>query len=153
MHAHLLNESQRRSVTITLRLFEEHLAEIERMLTVDERGILYERVAHFSPRQQARIRALIQETRASIQAMARDFRLEHETQDPTRRIMGLLSVTWESLEELHSKPLRAYGEIDPRLPDVIDPWAAKLTRLALAIRAAARQLPDGQAFNDESESE
>lgn len=153
MHAHLLNESQKRSVTITLRLFEERLAEIEHLLSVNERGVLYERVARFSPRQQETIRALLEETRAAIRDLAREFHLERETQDPARRIYGLLSVTWESLEELHSKPLRAYGEIDPRLPDVIDPWAAKLARLALAIQAAARYLPDGQEFLDERESE
>lgn len=153
MHAHFLNESQKRSITITLRLFEERLAEIEHLLTVAERGVLYERVAHFLPRQQKTIRKLIAEARAAIQEIAREFGLERETQDPARRIFGLLTVTWESLEELHSKPLRAYGPVDPRLPAIIDPWAEKFTRLALAIQAAARQSLDGTEHVKESESE
>jgi hypothetical protein len=153
VHAQLLNENQKRSVTITLRLFEERLAEIERLLTISERGILYERIAHFSPAQQQSIRRLIDEARAAIQEMAREFGLERESQDPVRRIVGLLSVTWESLEELYAKPLRAYGYVDPRLPGAIDPWAEKLTQLALAIQAAARAPANGQSNVDTGERE
>ncbi len=143
MHAHLLNENQKRSVAVTLRLFEERLAEVERLLTVQERGVLYERVAHFSPRQQEKIRALIYEARRLIRDMAREFQLERDIQNPARRIFGLLSITWESLEELHSKPLKAYGAVDPRLPEVIDPFAEKLARLAVEIRHAAAHEQDG----------
>jgi hypothetical protein len=144
LDAHLLNESQKRSVTVTLRLFEERLAEVERLLTVQERGVLYERVAHFSPRQQEKIRALIQDARALIEEITREFQLEREIQNPARRIFGLLSITWESLEELHSKPLRAYGAVDPRLPEVIDPFAQKLARLAVELRHVAAHDEDGK---------
>ncbi len=144
MHAHLLNEKQKRSVAVTLRLFEERLTEVERLLTVQERGVLYERVAHFSPRQQEKMRALIDEARGVIQDMAREFELERDIQNPARRIFGLLSITWESLEELHSKPLKAYGAVDPRLPEVIDPLAEKLARLAVEIRRAAAHGEDGK---------
>ncbi len=144
MHAQLLNENQKRSVAVTLRLFEERLAEVERMMTVQERGVLYERVAHFTPRQQEQVRALIDEARQVIRDMAREFQLEREVQNPARRIFGLLSITWESLEELHSKPLRAYGAVDPRLPEVIDPYAEKLARLAVELRHAATHDENGK---------
>lgn len=135
----LLNENQKRSVSVTLRLFEERLAEIERLLTVDERGVLYERVGRFSPGQILKMRALIEETRAVIGEMARQFDLEHVPQDPARRIAALLSVTWESLEDLYAKPLRAYGAVDPRLAESIDPFADRLTWLAMALRHVAVQ--------------
>ena len=93
----LLNENQKRSVTVTLRLFEERLSEIERLLTGDERGILYERVAHFSPEQTRLLRAQIDQAREMIRDMATQFNLPREVQEPTRRIFGLLSITWESL--------------------------------------------------------
>jgi len=139
LSARLLNESQKRSVQVTLQLLEERLAEIEHELTVAERGILYERVARFSPRQVERIRALIAELRQVICEMAEQFQLEREIQSPARRILGLMAITWESLEELHSKRLTAYGAVDPQLPAVIDPWADRLTRLVREVEAVAAQ--------------
>ena len=153
MQDHLLNESQKRSVTITLRLFEERLAEVERQLTVDERGVLYERVAHFPPRQIRALQKQLAEARAAIQEIAREFDLPRENQSPVRRIFGLMSITWESLEEIHSKYLKAYGHVDPRLPAAIDPWAEKLTRLVRELEHTAVQSPDVFETNEEEESE
>ena len=136
---HLLNENQKRSVAVTLRLLEERLVEVERLLTIQERGILYESIAHFSPRQIKLMRAYLAELRQEIAEMSRVFELGREMQDPARRIMGLMSVSWESLEELHGKPLRAYGAVDERLPAVIDPMADRLTRLTRDLQLIATQ--------------
>ena len=134
-----LNENQVRVVIVTLRLLEERLGEIERLMTVDEQGILYHQLARFSPRQSERMRGLIEELRAGIQAIAETFHLPREEQNPTRKIVALTSVTWESLEDLHAHRLEAYGAADPKLKETLDPWARKLTRLILALEEAAQE--------------
>lgn len=133
----ILNESQTRSVTVTLRLLEERLVEIERLLTVNEEGILYSRVATFSPSQQKQMQQLIEELREGIKVVTETFELKHEPQDPTRRIVGLLAITWESIEELYARRLRAYGEVDPRVQETLDPWVEKLTQGVLTLEYLA----------------
>ena len=133
-----LNQNQERVVVVTLRLLEERLAEIERLMSVDEEGILYHQVAHFSPSQSERMRELVEELRAGIQAIADTFHLQREEQKPTRKIVALTSVTWESLEDLRAHRLEAYGETDPKLKETLDPWTRKLTRLILALEEAAQ---------------
>ena len=135
----ILNSSQTRSVTITLRLLEERLAEVERLLTVDERGILYTRVAHFLPRQCEQMRALINELRATIKTVAENFHLPREDYDPARRMIGLLNITWESLEEMDAAGLKAYGQTDARLPELLEPHQKRLVELVLRLESVANQ--------------
>ena len=141
-----LNQNQERVVASTLRLLEERLAEIERLLTVNEEGILYRRVARFTPEQRTKIQALISELRTAITALAQTFHLTREEQDPARKMMGLLSVSWESLYDIHAHRLIGYGDVDPTLKETLDPAAQKLTRLVLELEDVAlgrrRDKPD-----------
>ncbi len=142
-----LNRDQARVVAVTLRMLEERLTEIERLMTGTEDGILYSRRAHLGRSQQERMRALIGGMRAEIRSLAETFHLRSEEQDAARKIVGLLSVTWESLEELHSRRLKSYGEVDPQLKETLDPAVTRLTRLVLALEAVANQrepAPSGQ---------
>jgi hypothetical protein len=132
-----LNPNQERVVAVTLRLLEERLAEIQNLMDVDEHGILYDRIARFSPEQRREMQALIKELRMGIAEVAGNFRLPRENQDPARIMMGLLSVTWESLGDIRAHRLVAYGEVDPRLKETLDPSVQKLTKLVLALEAAA----------------
>ncbi len=143
-----LNRNQERVVAVTLRLLEERLAEIERLMTVDEKGILYHQVARFSPHRQEEMQALIESLRAGIKAVAETFHLPCDAQSPPRKIMGLLSVTWESLGDIRSHRLGAYGEVDPRLKETLDPLTHKLTRLVLELEDVA--LRDDSATSDSS---
>jgi hypothetical protein len=61
-----LNNSQRRVVAVTLRHLEETLVNIERVIHQSEQGILYRRVALFTPHQREQIDRLIQAMRAEI---------------------------------------------------------------------------------------
>jgi hypothetical protein len=116
-----LNQSQFRSVTISLRLLEERLVDIERVIAQDEKGILYERVAHFTPEQLAQMRELIAVMRQGIQHATDEFHLPREEHNVERYIVGTLSLTWESLEEIRSRHLKSYGDVDPALRDTLDP--------------------------------
>lgn len=134
-----LNPNQERVVAVTLRLLEERLAEIDRLMTTEESGILYHRAAGFSPNQRKRMSSIILEMREAIQAVAETFHLSREEQNPARMVMALASVTWESLEDLYAHRLTAYGAADPKLKETLDPWARKLTRLIRALEDTALQ--------------
>jgi hypothetical protein len=133
----VLGDSHARHITVTLRLLEERLAEIERLMVVNERGVLYTRVARFSPRQREKMTTLIAELRAAIQSVAEEFNLPREQQDPARRIRALLDITWESLGDMEFKRLGAYGDVDPELRERLDPWTERLTRLVLDLERTA----------------
>jgi hypothetical protein len=132
-----LNPNQERAVAVTLRLLEERLAEIQQLMEVDERGILYHLVADFTPEQQVQMNQVIAELGATIKSVAETFHLPRDEQSPARKIMGLLSVSWESLGDIRSRQLRAYGEVDPELKETLDPYVQKLTRLVLALEDVA----------------
>lgn len=133
-----LNANQKRVVTVTLRLLEERLAEIERMAAGDEQGVLYRRVARFTPRQRARIGELIAATREEIRGAAEQFDLGRDEQNVERAIIGLLSLTWESLEEIRARKLKSYGAVDPALKETLDPIVQRLIKLVYQLEDVAR---------------
>jgi hypothetical protein len=134
-----LNSSQRRAVTVTLRLLEERLADIERVLQNDEQGVLYRRVARFTLTQREQMRNLIAAMREEIRRAARQFDLPQEEQDATRYIIGTLSLSWESLEEIRARKLKSYGEVDPALKETLDPIVRQLIQLLFRLQHAARE--------------
>lgn len=133
-----LNPNQKRAVTVTLRLLEERLADIERVIATDERGILYERVASFTPAQRAQMNELLGALRAHIRHVAKVFHLPRETQSATRYIVGTVSLLWESVEEIHSRKLKSYGDVDPQLQQTLDPMLQRIIRVLFDLTATAQ---------------
>jgi hypothetical protein len=134
-----LNAGQQRAVTVTLRLLEERLADIERVADEDEEGILYRRVARFTPQQRRQMQERIRAMRAEIRRAAQQFQLAREDQDAARYIVGTLSLSWESLEEIRARKLKSYGEVDPALKDTLDPIVRQLIQLLFRLQDAARE--------------
>jgi hypothetical protein len=133
-----LNENQKRAVTVTLRLLEERLADIERVIEEDEDGVLYRRVARFSPGQREKMDELIAAMRGQIRRAAVRFRLPQEEQNAAREIAGKVTLSWESLEDSRPRKLGAYGNVDPALKETLDPILQELIRLLFRLEAVAR---------------
>lgn len=133
-----LNPHQQRAVAVTLRLLEERLADIERVIAADECGILYERVATFTPTQRARMREISNALRGQIRRLAEEFHLPRETQNARPYIVGTVSLLWESVEEIRSRKLKSYGEVDPQLQQILDPMLQCIIRLLFDLRATAQ---------------
>lgn len=133
-----LNANQKRAVTVTLRLLEERLADIERVIAADERGILYERVASFTPAQRARMNELIGALREQIRQVAEEFQLPREQHSAARYVVGTVSLLWESVEEIRSRKLKSYGEVDPQLKQTLDPMLQRIIRLLFDLTATAQ---------------
>jgi hypothetical protein len=133
-----LNPNQERAVAIRLRLLEERLAIISRLMDESEYGRLYRRErAGFATEQRAAMEALIVETRAEIARVADAFGLESERQDAARRIVGLLGITWEGLGDVRAGRLGGLGSVDPELHELLGPSVERLMDLVFALQETA----------------
>lgn len=135
------NPSQKRAVAVRLRLLEERLAVIRRLMDQDELGRLYRRDrAQLSAEQRARMETLLAGIRAEIARVADTFDLAIEHQDAARRIAGLLGVTWEGLGDVRAGRLGGLGKVDPALRELLDPSVERLMQLVLELKEAASRV-------------
>lgn len=154
-----LNENQLRTVTVTLRLLEQRLEDIERVAQQDVEGILYYRHAQFTPQQIRRIRQLIALMREEIRRAANQFQLPVEEVNVVRYIIGTLVLSWESLEESRPRKLKAYGDVDPALQDTLDPILRRLIQLLFTLEDAVRKddqmnsIEEPYPFSESSDSD
>jgi hypothetical protein len=125
-----LNPDQQRAVASALRLLEERLVIIEGVMERPDSGILYRRDrASFGRERQARIEATVAELRATVRAVAEAFDLPREEQDPVRKIIGLLAISWESVGQIDVRRLAGYGAVDPGLRKTLNPMIERLMEL------------------------
>ncbi len=139
MRADLLNTAQRSSLTVGLRAFEMHLRQADAWLQgEEERGILYRRSINRPPDQRAAARKQIAAALAQIAALVERFGLAATEDDLGTTITSQMSVDWANLCDTRSDKLRRYGEVDPRLPDLLDADIDRLALLALSLAALSR---------------
>ena len=128
----LLNPSQRRSVTVTVRSFEICLRQALAWLDgKNENGILYRETLTLSAPKRAEMRKTIETALAEIAATSELFALEREEWDASGLIRSEMSVAWANLLDTQSKKLRGYGDVHPQLAYVLDPHVLLLSNLAI----------------------
>jgi hypothetical protein len=140
-----LNADQRRAVVVALRQVEERLGRIEEILDHDESGALYRRSRpRLSSDERERAGAILAELRTAIASVAETHGLPAEERDSGREIAGLLRISWESLAEIDSRRLGAYGRVDPGLRASLDPTLERMMALVVAIEeiAVGRRVED-----------
>jgi len=130
----LLNYNQRRSVTIVLRNFEEHLRMTSAWLDgAEENGILYRRKLNLSPVQRQVAQQRVDTALETIASLAQKIGLEPEVEDPAGLIRGEMNVSWANLIDTQSRKLKRYGDVDPELKSVLDPAIQRLAQLAMEL--------------------
>jgi len=130
----LLNPDQLRSVTITLRMFEEDLLDVQAWLHgAETNGILSKRKLTLSPESRLAAQERINAALEQIAVLAREIVLEAEVDSPDNLIRSKMSVNWANLFDTQSTKLKRFGEVDPRLESVLDPAIEKLAQLALEL--------------------
>jgi len=130
----LLNTAQRRSLTIGLRAFEMHLRQADAWLQgKEERGILYRRSLDLPPERRASARTQIAAALARIAVLAERFGLAVAENDLRATIAAQMSVDWANLCDTRPEKLRRFGEVDPRLPELLDVEIDSLAQLALSV--------------------
>jgi len=135
----LLNESQRNSLTIVLRMLEEKLRQADAWLQgVDETGILYRRRLRLPPERGVLARQHIAVALEQIAELARQFDLEPVDNSPEATIMAEMSESWANLWDARSDKLKRYGEVDPLLSQALDPSMDRLIELTLELMSTVR---------------
>ena len=132
----LLNLAQRSSLAIGLRAFEAHLRQADVWLQGgEERGILYRRSLNLPPERRAAAREQIAAALAQIATLTERFGLTTSDDDLGATIAAQMSVDWADLSDARSDKLRRYGDVDPRLTDLLDADLSALAARALALAA------------------
>lgn len=104
----MLNESQKRSLTITLRMVEESLREILSLLgSQGRKGILFEIVDDLPKRVKEEALQEVCSAVEIVQELVERFELE--IRPLSRKAFGNLSYLREILSDSDSKGLRRYG--------------------------------------------
>ena len=117
-----LTESQKRSLTISLFLFEKALRKSTQLLSEEnETGIFYSRKSSLSSEKRLIIQKKISQTLNELALFAKKMEFSTTEENIESEIMADMSISWENLEECRSKRLRGYGNLDPRAVQIIDP--------------------------------
>jgi len=123
----MLNDPQRRRLSITFRLLEEELDNLELSLKTDDyTGILYEIKNDVPLRTRDLLIDKIAAIKERIGVIAERFALEKGNKELSRSAIGELSLLGVSVEEVMSKRLRGYGEIAEGLGKALDPELDKV---------------------------
>jgi hypothetical protein len=130
----LLNPSQRGSVAVSLKMFEEQLRLTSAWLDGrEENGILYCRKLNLTPARRQVARQRVAAALQMIANLAQEISLEQEVEDPAGLIRGEFSVSWANLIDTQSRKLKRYGDVNPEAKNVLDPAIQKLAQLAMEL--------------------
>ncbi len=135
--AQLLNDSQRRSLTITLRRVELATWHLEEQLTqhTQPQLILTRFVNQPDEQQRQALLYLIQLVRQEIATLVTEYQLSTANHDVTRNLMAEFTLLWCDLEDVRPKKLTRYGPVAPQAQQYLDPSLQHLIQLVLTIDA------------------
>jgi len=138
----MLNDYQRRGLSITLRIVEENLEHIERILKNDGySGVLYETRNDITKDIRKEISNRIPPAIAEIEKIADKFHLEKQIGWASNAAYSKLPYCWEILENTRARRLKRYGDISRGLGEELDPHLdtiikilSEMERILLTIR-------------------
>jgi len=118
----MLNEAQRRDLSVTLRIVEESLKDIEQISNNGNKiGILYEVRNNIPQAVKDEVLKKIILIKDEIKILAEKFDLEKEYKEASREAFGKLLHCWLILQEAKTNSLKRYGDVAPGLEDALDP--------------------------------
>jgi hypothetical protein len=128
----MLNKDQKRGLTIALRIVEENMQKIEQLLEIKTcEGILYDAKCSVTLDVKEEILKRISFIKARINYISDIFVLEKEYRESLRKIFGILPSCWEIIENVKSKRLKRYGDVQDGLDNILDPQLNRITDLIL----------------------
>ena len=128
----MLNKEQKRGLTIALRIVEENMQKIEQLLeNKTYEGILYDTNCSVAPDAKEEILKRVSLVKDRIKILSNLFALEKEYREGLRKIFGILPSCWEIIENVKSKRLKRYGDVQDGLDNVLDPQLNRITDLIL----------------------
>lgn len=126
----LLNEAQKNSLAVTLRLLEERILFLRYM--VRERrieGILFQFDNNFSEQERERLERKFEQLLETIQVIKDTFDLPQKAMTLSAMVNVFSSHFWSLLLDEKSPALKRYGQVDAQLAKVLDPLIDRLIHL------------------------
>jgi len=141
----LLNQPQRNSLTIALRMLEERLRQAAVWLQDDpDEGILYRRTIHLPSEARIAAQQGIAMALSQITQLVRDLGLQPQEERLESTISAAMNLSWANLCDVRSDKLKRYGPVAPRLAEALDPRIDTLAELTLSLALLfGRQTPEG----------
>lgn len=109
--AALLNPSQLLAVTAALRVAEETIGGVERLLTEERQGITIRLTRDLTPEEQRALATACGRIRASLVEACQRLRVEPAERSRRGAIRGEVSTLWAMVEDTKSGSLRGYGPL------------------------------------------
>lgn len=145
--ANYLTESQKRSLTSSLFLFEKALRNSAQLLSEEnETGIFYSRKSHLSSEKRLLIQKRISQTLTDLSLFAKKMGLSITEESVESEIMADMSISWENIEECRSNRLQGYGNLDPRAVQLIDPAITYFAHTALELSGLVAYISQDNAI-------
>jgi len=131
-----LNHAQALSLATTLGLLEERCDEIERLLAArSNHGVLHQTLRDIPQDTHPELRVNLVRLRAEIARLAAEFQLGVEANSASRRLVALLTSSWQDLEDVRPAKLGRYGPLDPAVAPSLDAGVERLISLVLAMQS------------------
>jgi hypothetical protein len=144
-----LTESQKRSLTSSLYLFEKALRKAAQLLLEkDETGIFYSRTSRLSPKKRLYIQKKISQTLKELAHFANKLGLNSTEESVESEIMADMSICWENIEECRSKRLQGYGKINPRAVQLIDLAITNFAQTAIELSSMVANSSQDDAIEE-----
>lgn len=116
-----LPSSHRRSLSVTARIVEDSLDEIEKVLTKKERSKSSHRITDsFDETARQKILASIAKLRDANEEMFRTLHLEPNVFSETQIVRARIVHLWAVLRDSKSKGLKRFGELSPDAAAEVD---------------------------------
>lgn len=130
MSKDFITEPQKRFLRVVLVIAEETLVDIKRFAQQQpEKHRLYVTENSIPEENRAELVIKADEALKQIEKIADILDLERETRDASRLISARLSALWENFGDVRPKKLRGYGEVSPKLAQLLEPWLVQFSTL------------------------
>ena len=138
----MLNEYQKRGISIALRIVEERMYDIEKILhDKNYAGILYDINCKIPPEKREEISKRVHFIKDRMMYLSKKFNLEKEYREATNEIFSKLPYCLEIIDNIKAKQLERYGDITNGLDSVLDPHLDMMINLLLEIAHFLREVP------------
>jgi hypothetical protein len=122
-----LTETQKKSLSIALKMLEERLFLFRLLLNNDSySGVMYRLKVDFSNAQKEQLNAHFDRILKGIEHLKSKFNLSVIQETLNEQILSTTTYLWTVLEDEKSRKLKRYGKVNTRLSKELDPLLQQL---------------------------